>query len=81
MNYKLDTSFKKAVSSKAFDAALAYEINCRAFYDRPYKSSLPIPKGQQMQDYAIKYNTTVEEMKKQELHVDAFLKSKNNQSK
>jgi hypothetical protein len=57
----------------AYDAALAYEKNCRAKYDRFNMHSLPIPKGQQMSDFANQYGTTVEEMKKFECQIELYL--------
>jgi hypothetical protein len=59
---------------RAFNARLAYEKNCIAKYDyldnRPSK---PPIKGERMKDYAIKYNTTIEEMKACELQVERAL--------
>jgi hypothetical protein len=60
---------------RAFDAALSYEKNCRAKYDRYNLPSLPIPKGEQMIDFAMQYGTTIREMKKHELQVDKLLGS------
>jgi len=64
----------------AFDARLAYERNCIAKYDypdnRPSKSPIF---GERMIDYAYKFGTTVEEMKKVEGQVELFLeKEKSN---
>jgi hypothetical protein len=64
---------EKIVYQKAFDAALAYEKNCRAKYDRWNQTSLPIPKGEQMIDFAMKYGTTVKEMKNCEFQVEQIL--------
>lgn len=50
----------------AFNARLAYEKNCIAKYDYPdwmRKPSKPPIKGERMIDFAMKYNTTIEEMK------------------
>lgn len=65
--------FFKTVGDKAFEAALAYEKNCRAKYDRFNKTSLPIPKGEQMIDFAMYFGTTVKEMKECEFQVEAVL--------
>lgn len=65
--------FYKTVSIRAFDAALAYEKNCRAKYDRFNKPSLPIPKGEQMSDYARAFGTTVQEMKECEFQVEHLI--------
>lgn len=74
----VDTDLKfdnvqKTVDQRAFDAALAYEKNCRAKYDRYNQPSLPIPKGEQMIDFAMRYGTTVQEMKKCEFQVEKIL--------
>lgn len=63
---------------RAFEARLAYEKNCIAKYDYPNwmcKPSRPSKKGETMLDYAIRFNTTVEEMKKCEREVDRFLEN------
>ncbi len=50
---------------RAFDAALAYEKNCRMKYDHPlFPSRNPI-KGERISDFAEKFQTTVNEMKLQ----------------
>jgi hypothetical protein len=58
----------------AFKAAIAYERNCRLKYDKSEFKSLPIPKGEQMIDFAMRFGTTVKMMKIYELeaeqHVD-----------
>ncbi len=68
-----DLSFQRTVDKKAFDAALAYEKNCGAKYDRYNQPSLPIPKGEQMSDFAAQYGTTVKEMKECEFQVEYVL--------
>jgi len=49
--------------SRAYDARLAYEENCLRKYDRVGKPSLPIPIGERLEDYALKYRTTPEAMR------------------
>ncbi|OWP76854.1 hypothetical protein [Flavobacterium oreochromis] len=61
------------MSERAFEAALAYEKNCRAKYDRFNQQSLPIPKGEQMSDYARAFGVTVKEMKDYEFQVEKIL--------
>jgi len=61
---------------RAFNARLAYEKNCIDKYDYPdwmCKPSKPPIKGERMIDFAIKYNTTIEEMKACELQVERAL--------
>lgn len=51
---------------RAFEARLAYEKNCIAKYDYPdwmIKPSRPPKKGERMSDFAMKYGTTIKEMK------------------
>lgn len=51
---------------RAFEARLAYEKNCIAKYDYPdfmNKPSRPPKKGERIGDYAMRYGTTVKEMK------------------
>ena len=51
---------------RAFQARLAYEKNCIAKYDYPdwmMKPSLPPKQGERMSDYAMRFGTTIEEMK------------------
>lgn len=47
---------------RAFDARLAYEINCIAFYDRPNIQSFRPAPGWRISDFAKRYKTTVSEM-------------------
>ena len=50
----------------AFQARLAYEKNCIAKYDYPdwmIKPSKPPKQGERMSDYAMRFGTTIEEMK------------------
>lgn len=62
---------------RAFNAALHYEMNCRAKYDFPdNRPSLPIPKGERIDDFARQYGTTVNEMKERGLMVDNILDNK-----
>lgn len=50
---------------RAFQALLAYEKNCIAKYDYPdNRPSKPPIKGERMSDYAERYGTTIEEMKR-----------------
>lgn len=63
---------------RAFNARLAYEKNCIAKYDYPdfmHLPSRPPKKGETMRDFAMKYNTTIEEMKDCELQVDRALEN------
>ena len=51
---------------RAYNARIAYEKNCLLKYDFPHwmnKNSSPPKPGETMKDYAIKYKTTVREMK------------------
>jgi hypothetical protein len=51
---------------RAFQARLAYEKNCIVKYDYPdwmMKPSLPPKQGEGMSDYAMRFGTTIEEMK------------------
>jgi hypothetical protein len=51
---------------RAFQARLAYEKNCIAKYDFPdgmMMPSLPPKEGERMYDYAMRFGTTIEEMK------------------
>ena len=51
---------------RAFEARLAYEKNCIDKYDYPdwmMKTSRPPKKGERMIDFAMRFNTTIEEMK------------------
>ena len=63
---------------RAFKALLEYELNCIAKYDylddRPSK---PPKKGETMFDYANKYGTTIEEMKKYWQEVENEIKRQN----
>lgn len=59
---------------RAFNALMAYEKNCFIFYDRPGKPSLTPRRGERIQDYALEYETTAEEMKKQRNAVEDQLK-------
>ncbi|MCK5017746.1 MAG: hypothetical protein KAS32_11845, partial [Candidatus Peribacteraceae bacterium] len=56
----------------AFAAMLAYEMNCIAKYDYPDRmcrpSRCPV-KGERMSDYAIRYGTTLFEMKEHSLQM------------
>lgn len=69
-------SFEISESQKAaFDALLAYERNCMARYDRHNRPSVtPIP-GERMEDYAVRFGTTIEEMKAARNEVEAFLEN------
>lgn len=61
---------------RAFNAAMAYERNCRAKYDYPdflRKASIPPIKGERMVDFAFKFRTTIKEMKSCERQVDKML--------
>ena len=76
--YLVITPTKKSIKKyeRAFNARLAYEKNCIAKYDYPdwmCKPSKPPIKGERMIDFAMKYNTTIEEMKACELQVDRTL--------
>lgn len=55
---------------RAFDAMLSYEKNCMEKYDR---GNIPIPKGERMACFAMRYKTTVEEMKQQTIRVYSVL--------
>lgn len=57
----------------AFRARLAYERRCAWRYDRPGRPSLPIQKGDRMEDFAIKFGTTVQEMKDVLREVEKFM--------
>lgn len=51
---------------RAFQARLAYEKNCITKYDFPdwmMKPSLQPKQGETMSDYAVRFGTTIEEMK------------------
>jgi len=53
-----------AAYEAAFRARLEYEENCIRKYDRVGKPSLPIPKGERMEDFAYKWGVSIEEMKR-----------------
>lgn len=61
-----DSKETVAAYERAFKARLEYEKNCMAKYDYPKwtgrPSKTPI-KGERIHDFAIRYNTTVKEMK------------------
>lgn len=60
-------------SHRAFNAMMAYEKNCISKYDHPlYPSKVPI-KGERMEDFALKYGTTVKEMKACAIEVEREL--------
>lgn len=59
---------------RAFNALFFYEINCIEKYDVPGKPSKLPPKGERMEDFAMKYGTTVEKMKKMWPQVEFRLK-------
>ena len=73
MDKYYDNSVKKEAAENAFDAAMAYEINCRRKYDRQGMPSLPPKKGEFMSDYAAMYGTTIQEMKDYERQVEYIL--------
>jgi len=52
------------LSENAFNARLAYELNCEAKYDYPSRPSRCPIKGERMIDYAERFETTLEEMKR-----------------
>ena len=60
---------------RAFEARLAYEKNCIAKYDYPEwnKPSRPPKKGETMRCFAIRYQTTIKEMKDCEMAVEHAL--------
>lgn len=63
-----------AAQERAFNALLAYELNCcrhEARYLDPRMAK--IPKGERMDDFAMRYGTTVWEMKKEWRHVEEEL--------
>ena len=64
------TQEDKEVYERAFAARLAYERRCAWKYDRTNRSSLPVKKGDRMEDFAVKYGTTVKEMKDCEMAVE-----------
>jgi len=62
--------------NRAFDARLAYEKNCIAKYDYPdfmNKPSRPPKRGETMTDYAMRYGTSIKEMKDCWLAVESAL--------
>lgn len=69
---KVDLKAKEA-HDRAFNARLAYENNCMLKYDRPHRPSLPIPKGERMEDYAEQFVTSVKEMMDCELAVERYI--------
>lgn len=54
---------EKEKHQRAYQAMLAYELNCEQKYDRPNRPSLPIPKEESIGAFAAKHKTTVKEMK------------------
>lgn len=60
------------LSQRSYYALLEYELNATN-YDRINAPSLHIPVGERMIDYAIEYNTTIDDMKKHELEVDRYI--------
>ena len=71
-----DDVFKR--QKTAFDALLAYELNCWKYESRLPKhleSIAKIPHNERMKDFAKKYNVTIEEMKSQRNAVDSHLKN------
>lgn len=63
----------------AFDALLAYELNCKRYewgVPEHLHYTVKIPKGEEMRDFALKYDTTVEAMKKEWRNVENHLKNK-----
>ena len=61
---------------RAFNAALAYEKNCIAKYDYiDNRPSRPPKKGERMSDFAMRYGTTIKEMKNQWRQVERALEN------
>ncbi len=60
----------------AFNARLEYEKNCILKYDRPNMPSRTPIKGERIEDYAHKFNTTVELMKEVLPSVENYLEDK-----
>jgi hypothetical protein len=63
-----------AKQERAYNALLAYEKNClkyEAKYIDPRMAK--IPKGEMMGDFAMRYGTTIKEMKDQWQHVESAL--------
>ena len=54
----------------AYNALLAYELNCIEKYDQPIGHSKPPKIGDRMVDFAIRFETSVEEMKQHWVAVD-----------
>lgn len=80
MNNFMELYFQKPnikileIQERAFQAALAYEKNCRKHeskYRHPQMAK--IPKGESMYEFAMRYGTTVEEMKNQWRQVEYVL--------
>jgi len=60
---------------RAFNAMLAYERNCIQKYDRENLPSLPPKQGENMKDFAAKFDTTVEEMRRCEGEVEKCIET------
>tara|TARA_R110000772_G_C13310332_1_gene440574 strand:- start:8779 stop:9270 length:492 start_codon:yes stop_codon:yes gene_type:complete len=54
----------------AYNALLAYELNCMEKYDQPMGHSKPPKMGDRMVDFAIRFGTSVEQMKQHWVAVD-----------
>ncbi len=53
------------LQERSHTALLKYEISCILKYDRPFPQPSRVPKkGDRMVDFAQKYGTTIQEMKK-----------------
>ncbi len=69
-------------SKNAFDALLAYEINCMKYesqFPKHLEHLARIPHDERMKDFALKFNTTITEMRNQRNAVDNHLKKHFNQ--
>ena len=60
-------------ADRAFWALFFYEINCISKYDIPGRPSrIPAP-GEKMSDFASRYGTTVDDMKRMWLQVERYM--------
>lgn len=65
---------------RAFDALLAYERNClkyEAKHPQHLQYRVRIPRGERMSDFAMRFGTTVKEMKKHWLAVERTIDLQN----
>lgn len=64
-------------NDNAFNARLEYELNFIKKYDRKGMPSLPIPRSESLEVFAIKHGVSIEDMKNILPSVEKYLKINN----